>query len=143
MSDQPHYPYRDGDRAVLGPDVTATPDGMTITWQGANYRRDHGEHVGAATPLICSDERHAAKVAALQADLDRYEEVLGDLNETLVDRAQQAARAEAAVAGVRAAVTILEDDMAAAVHAGHEQGAYALKGAVLRITAALDQHQEH
>lgn len=42
MTDQPHYPYRDGDRAILGPDVTATADGMTICWKGAKYRRDHG-----------------------------------------------------------------------------------------------------
>lgn len=109
MSDQPHYPYRDGD------------------------------HVGAATPLICSDERHAAKVAALQADLDRYEEVLGDLNETLVDRAQQAARAEAAITRVRDAATILGDDAKAARQAGHEQAAYALEGAALRIRTALDE----
>lgn len=49
MSDQPHYPYRDGDRAVLGPEVTATADGMTISWKGANYRRDHGDQAPAAT----------------------------------------------------------------------------------------------
>lgn len=42
MSDQPHYPYADGNHAVLGPDVTATADGMTIRWKGAKYRRDHG-----------------------------------------------------------------------------------------------------
>lgn len=102
MSDQPHYPYADGNHAVLGPEVTATADGMTICWKGANYRRDHGEHVGAATPLICSDERHAAKVAALQADLDHYEEhVVGDLNEKNIALAQRAGRAEAAIARVR------------------------------------------
>lgn len=102
MSDQPHYPYRDGDHAVLGPEVTATADGMTICWKGAKYRRDHGEHVGAATPLICSDERHATKVAALQADLDHYEEhVVGDLNEKNIALAQRAGRAEAAIARVR------------------------------------------
>lgn len=43
MSDQPHYPYADGEVAVLGPDVRATGDGMTITWQGARYRRDYGD----------------------------------------------------------------------------------------------------
>lgn len=43
MTDHPTYPYSDGVRAVLGPDVTATADGSTITWQGATYRRDRGE----------------------------------------------------------------------------------------------------
>ncbi|MGW3144865.1 hypothetical protein ACWDG1_09320 [Streptomyces sp. NPDC001177] len=108
---QPHYPYRSGDMAVLGPGVTATAGGERITWQGAAYRRDHGEHVGAATPLICSDERHAAKVAALQA----------------------------AIARVREAVAILEEEMATAQQAGHELAAYALTGAILRITTALKE----
>lgn len=34
----------------------------------------HGEHVGAATPLVCSDERHAAKVADLERQLDQARE---------------------------------------------------------------------
>ena len=47
--------------------------------------------------------------------------------------------AEAAIARVRDATTILEDDAKAARRAGYEQAAYALEGAVLRITAALSQ----
>lgn len=43
MTDQPHYPYRDGDHAVLGPEVIASADGQTISWQGANYSRHPGE----------------------------------------------------------------------------------------------------
>lgn len=43
MTDHPPYPYSDGSRAVLGPDVYASADGNTITWQGAIYRRDRGE----------------------------------------------------------------------------------------------------
>ena len=35
----------------------------------------HGEHVGAATPLVCSDERHAAKVADLERQLAALREV--------------------------------------------------------------------
>lgn len=31
----------------------------------------HAEHVTASTPLVCSDERHTAKVAALEAELAR------------------------------------------------------------------------
>lgn len=63
MSDQPHYPYADGGRAVLGPDVTASADGMTICWQGAKYRRDHGEI-----------QRYADRLAALAREiLDAYD----------------------------------------------------------------------
>jgi len=43
MTDHPPYPYSDGTRAILGPDVTATADGQTITWQGATYNRHPGE----------------------------------------------------------------------------------------------------
>jgi hypothetical protein len=45
--------------------------------------------------------------------------------------------AEAAIDRVRKATTILEDDAKAARRAGYEQAAYALEGAVLRITSAL------
>lgn len=43
MTDQPHYPYADGDIAVLGPEVFASADGQTISWKGANYSRHPGE----------------------------------------------------------------------------------------------------
>lgn len=43
MTDQPRYPYADGDFAVLGPEVFASADGQTISWQGANYSRHPGE----------------------------------------------------------------------------------------------------
>lgn len=141
MSDQPHYPYRDGDRAVLGPDVTATPDGMTITWQGANYRRDHGEI-----------QRYADLLAAVRDLRDDLRGITGaryiaDALDEILDGAAQPAPAatgdvEATLARVRAAITILETEMATAQQAGHEQAAYALEGAALRILAALDQDQE-
>ncbi|MFL4947526.1 hypothetical protein ACJ6WE_09150 [Streptomyces sp. MMS24-I31] len=60
MSDQPHYPHADGDRAVLGPDVYATADGTVIFWQGAKYRRDYGP----TTPA----EAVSARVSAPQAN---------------------------------------------------------------------------
>jgi hypothetical protein len=34
----------------------------------------HGDHVTAGTPLVCSDERHTAKVTALEAELARLHE---------------------------------------------------------------------
>lgn len=43
MTGHPPYPYSDGTRAILGPDVTATADGNTITWQGATYHRHRWE----------------------------------------------------------------------------------------------------
>jgi chromosome segregation ATPase len=83
------------------------------------------ERIDASTPLICSDERHAAKVAELEqethrlgdwcrsvserattaeADRDRYHDELA-VNETdRVAAAQRAERAEAAIARVRAKV---------------------------------------
>jgi uncharacterized coiled-coil protein SlyX len=45
---------------------------------------------------------YAGRVEELQADLTRYEEVLAELNETLIARAKQLARAEAAIARVHA-----------------------------------------
>lgn len=56
MSDQPHYPYADGDIVVLGPHVHATADGETITWQGANYRRDRGTQPGGDTDIRKHEE---------------------------------------------------------------------------------------
>jgi uncharacterized coiled-coil protein SlyX len=45
---------------------------------------------------------YAGRVEELQTDLTRYEEVLAELNETLIARAKQLARAEAAIARVHA-----------------------------------------
>lgn len=43
MTDHPPYPYSDGSRAVLGPDVYASADGQTITWQGSTFHRHPDE----------------------------------------------------------------------------------------------------
>lgn len=99
----------------------------------------HGEHVTAATPLICSDERHATKVAALQADLDRHEEVLGNLNETLVDRAKQAARAEAAIERVREVALWTRRNYPGLTHV-NERLAAALDQPAPAATQATDHH---
>ncbi|WP_265560790.1 DUF6085 family protein [Streptomyces hygroscopicus] len=37
LADRTHYPYRDGDVTVLGPEVFASSDRTTISWRGAVY----------------------------------------------------------------------------------------------------------
>ena len=59
------------------------------------------EHVTANTPLICSDERHAAKVASLERRLDAARRMLTPDDVRLVDEMaatveQYAARADRA-----------------------------------------------
>ena len=39
MTDQPTYPYIDGDVTVLGPEIFASLDGAVISWRGENYTR--------------------------------------------------------------------------------------------------------
>lgn len=61
MTGHPPYPYSDGTRAILGPDVTASADGQTITWQGANYSRHPGEiHCGCGGSGVVHDLGGAA-----------------------------------------------------------------------------------
>ncbi|MFD8805604.1 hypothetical protein [Streptomyces sp. NPDC059597] len=55
---------------------------------------DHAPAVGRER-RIPHDQLTADQLSGLYDDLDRYEEIVGELNETLVERAQQAARAEA------------------------------------------------
>lgn len=43
MTDQPTYPYGDGDVSVLGPQIFAGSDGAVICWRGENYVRQAGE----------------------------------------------------------------------------------------------------
>lgn len=82
MSDQPHYPYADGDIAVLGPEVFASADGQTISWKGANYSRHPGEiHClcggisvtheirGAAEPQDAHDGAQAVQGGSLHAQI--------------------------------------------------------------------------
>jgi hypothetical protein len=61
LPDHPPYPYSDGSRAVLGPDVYASADGNTIEWQGAIYRRHPDEaHCGCGgTSTQAADLRSA------------------------------------------------------------------------------------
>ncbi|MFJ6559929.1 hypothetical protein ACIQMV_08610 [Streptomyces sp. NPDC091412] len=57
------------------------------------------------TDRIPLDNLTSDQLDTLYADLDRYEEVVGELNETNIELAQRAGRAEAAVARVRKATT--------------------------------------
>lgn len=62
MTDQPHYPYADGDITVLGPEVFASADGQTISWKGANYSRHPGEiHCLCGGISVVHEIRGAAK----------------------------------------------------------------------------------
>jgi len=37
MTDQPRYPYDDGDVTVLGPEIFASSDGKVVSWRGENF----------------------------------------------------------------------------------------------------------
>lgn len=53
------------------------------------------------TDRIRLDDLTSAQLDQLYADLDRYEEVQGEMNENAIDLTRRAARAEAAIARVR------------------------------------------
>ena len=80
----------------------------------------HGEHVTAATPLICSDERHTAKVADLQRRLAELREVArgycgacgrGDAAPTVADWERERQRAEQAEAEAKRWLAFIERGM--------------------------------
>lgn len=71
------------------------------------------EHVTANTPLICSDERHAAKVADLEQRIQQAEELLRIAHETSnrseAERARAVRRAEQLAAAVLRIHTLADE----------------------------------
>lgn len=56
------------------------------------------------------DQMNSDDLDELYNDLDRYEEVQGEMNERAIDLTRHAARAEAAIARVRAVVHVADDE---------------------------------
>lgn len=64
MTDQPTYPYDDGDVTVLGPEIFASKDGEVISWRGENYVRqgdnqpaDPAHDAGPTVAEAAADDR--------------------------------------------------------------------------------------
>lgn len=116
------------------PFVSATGRECVATWLRrmaveAQQQTEPEARVGTATPLVCSDERHAAKVAALEQEIRR----LG----LMVDEYGHGASAlSEKLKGVRGAVAFAERVVATS----GPGPASAVQAVIDRLRAALDPH---